>query len=255
MLQIRINIFLLNGTLDFWSQFLKFNHNTRHSALKVANFTLLYPNISVRKSSKLCQFVNCQRKRTNLMHTVKNETFSCMLPTKGSVLWLSINLNLFLENKAPPPLIFWIYSRFWNKSSHLSPEQSFPSGQGQSVVDTPAWGWHGPDSACSWCPWSRSPRIRTGDSARRARSRPGSRRPAGWPPPAGPPAPSPGTARFHTPEKQGFADPDMGSRIRDPEPGFGNRDRDPGWEKSGSGMNSPDHFSKSLETIFRIKNT
>ncbi len=157
--------------------------------------------------------------------------------------------------------IFRIYSspRLYNKSSHLSPEQSFPSGQGQSVGDTPAWAWHGPDSACSWCPWSRSPRIRTGDSARRARSPPGSRRPAGWPPPAGPAVPSPGTERFHTPEKQGFADTDPGSGNRYPgtgirEPVSGNRypgtgireqvlflPRDPGWKNSnpGSGIQQP----------------
>jgi hypothetical protein len=30
-------------------------------------------------------------------------------------------------------------------------------------------------------------------------------------------------------------------------------DPDPGWKKSGSGMNIPDHFSQSLETVFRVK--
>ena len=32
-------------------------------------------------------------------------------------------------------------------------------------------------------------------------------------------------------------------------------DPDPGWEKSGPGMNIPDNFSESLETVFRVKNT
>jgi hypothetical protein len=40
----------------------------------------------------------------------------------------------------------------------------------------------------------------------------------------------------------------------------GIRIRNPGWEKkldpgSGSEMNIPDHFSESLEIVFRVKNT
>jgi hypothetical protein len=30
--------------------------------------------------------------------------------------------------------------------------------------------------------------------------------------------------------------------------------QDPGMEKSGSGMNIPNHFPESIETIFRVKN-
>jgi hypothetical protein len=47
-------------------------------------------------------------------------------------------------------------------------------------------------------------------------------------------------------------------RIRDPGSGaFNPWIRDPGWEKnpdpgSGFGMNIPDHFSESLETVFWV---
>jgi hypothetical protein len=44
-------------------------------------------------------------------------------------------------------------------------------------------------------------------------------------------------------------------RVRDLDPWI----RDPGWVKNqdpdGSGMNIPDHISKSLEQIFGVKNT
>jgi hypothetical protein len=38
---------------------------------------------------------------------------------------------------------------------------------------------------------------------------------------------------------------------------FDPRILDPGWGEigSGSGMNNPDHYSESLETVFRAKNT
>jgi hypothetical protein len=39
-------------------------------------------------------------------------------------------------------------------------------------------------------------------------------------------------------------------------PGTGIRIQGPGWgEKSGSGMNIPDYFSESLETLFTVKNS
>jgi hypothetical protein len=44
--------------------------------------------------------------------------------------------------------------------------------------------------------------------------------------------------------------------VTDPGPEFFDpsiRDPDPGWEKSGSGMSIPDHFSESLETVFLVK--
>jgi hypothetical protein len=41
--------------------------------------------------------------------------------------------------------------------------------------------------------------------------------------------------------------------VADPDPVLF-RPLDPGMEKSGSGMNIPDHYSESLETIVRVKN-
>jgi hypothetical protein len=49
---------------------------------------------------------------------------------------------------------------------------------------------------------------------------------------------------------QSVADPDPGSGVF-LSPGSGIRDG----KKSGSGMNILDSFSKSLETVFRVKNT
>jgi hypothetical protein len=64
------------------------------------------------------------------------------------------------------------------------------------------------------------------------------------------------------------ADADKKNSVADPDgdpgyggfltPGSGMRVRDSGWNKNpntGSGMNIPDNFSQSLETVFRVKNT
>jgi hypothetical protein len=48
-------------------------------------------------------------------------------------------------------------------------------------------------------------------------------------------------------ENFGVADPDPGSGA------FLTHGSGSEMEKSGSGMNIPDHFSESLETVFRVK--
>jgi hypothetical protein len=65
----------------------------------------------------------------------------------------------------------------------------------------------------------------------------------------------PGSSFFYIPDTV------KGSSIADLNPGSGVfLALDPGSEirdgkKSGSGMNIPDHFSESLGTVFRVKNT
>ncbi len=59
------------------------------------------------------------------------------------------------------------------------------------------------------------------------------------------------TKMTHVQESKKKAEAVLRIRFRDPVPFW---PLDPGWKKTGSGMNFPEHFSESLETVFRVKN-